>query len=123
MYQNGNSTDDLSQLLKDKCGSHTIVADCAEDRLIHDLYSRGLNIVACRKNGIVENIKVVRGYRIIVDENSYNLQQELNKYVWVDKQNKSIPIDKFNHLLDASLRYAFNFLHGNERVADEIIII
>ena len=79
--------------------------------------------MACRKNGIVENIKVVRGYRIIVDENSYNLQNELNKYIWVDKQNKSIPIDKYNHLLDAGLRYAFNYLHGNERVADEIIII
>ena len=123
MYQNGNSTDDLTQLLKDKCGSRTIVADCAEDRLIHDLYSRGLNIKACRKNGIVENIKVVRGYRIIVDEDSYNLQNELNKYVWVDKQNKSIPIDKHNHLLDAGLRYAFNFLHGNELVPDEIMIL
>lgn len=122
MYQNGNSTDELTTLLREKCGTKAIVADCAEDRLIADLYARGLNIRSCRKNSIVENIKVIRGYKIIVEENSYNLQQELNKYVWLDKQDKSIPIDKYNHLLDAGLRYAFNFLHQPTVVEDEIMI-
>ncbi len=123
MYQNGNSTDDLTELLREKCGTRTIVADCAEDRLISDLYARGLNIRPCKKNGIVENIKVIHGYKLIVDENSVNLQQELNKYIWLDKEQHSVPIDKYNHLLDAGLRYAFNFLHRPTVVEDEIIIL
>ena len=122
LYQNGNSTDTLTKLLQEKCGSRIIVADCAENRLISDLYARGLNIRACKKNGIVENIKVIHGYKIVVDEDSVNLQQELNKYIWLDKTNNSVPIDKYNHLLDAGLRYAFNFLHQPTVSEDEIII-
>lgn len=110
LYQNGNSSDELFSILKDKCGNELIIADCAEDRLISDLKSKGLNIKPCHKNRIIDNIKVVQGYKMVVDANSFNLQNELNNYIWLDKDNKSIPIDKYNHLLDAGIRYAFNYL-------------
>lgn len=123
LYQNGISSDELYTILKGICGNQPIIADCAEDRLIHDLHNKGLNIRPCRKNRITDNIKTVQGYKIVVTEDSQNLQQELNKYVWLDKENHNTPIDKYNHLLDAGLRYAFNFLHSEPYTPNEVIIL
>ena len=44
-------------------------------------------------------------YQIIICGNSYNLEKELNSYVWDDKK-AGIPVDSNNHLIDA-MRYAY----------------
>lgn len=110
LYQNSNSTDTLAGILRNKCEGKLIVADSAEDRLISDLKNKfKINIVPVRKPKVVESIKELQGYQFIVDPLSTNLQYELQNYVWLDKSDKSIPIDKFNHLLDAT-RYIYTFL-------------
>lgn len=110
LYQNGNSEDVLGSILKKKCSGHIIVADSAEDRLIADMKKKfSIRITPVKKPRVVESIKKLLGYHFIVDPNSVNLQKELQNYVWLDKVDKTIPIDKFNHLLDA-LRYIAEYL-------------
>ena len=100
VYQNGLSTDSLLELVK-SCGvgRSLIVADGAANRTILDLRNKGLNSVSCSKKKIVEDIKAIKNYTIIVTENSYNLASELNSWVWLDK-NGEVPLDANNHAID-----------------------
>ena len=47
-------------------------------------------------------------YQIIVTQRSKDVKIELNNYAWNDKK-ASIPIDEFNHAMDA-MRYGFRRL-------------
>ena len=106
MYVNGQSEDELGKRLKEICGNSVISADSAEDRLISDLKNKfKLNISPVKKPKVVESIKELQAYDFIVDPKSTNLQFELQNYIWLDKSDKSIPVDKYNHILDA-VRYA-----------------
>ena len=49
-------------------------------------------------------------YELIVDNDSFNLQKELNTYVWVDERGE-IPIDENNHLLDPMRYYCRTILN------------
>lgn len=110
MYVNGQSEDELGKRLKEICGNSVISADSAEDRLISDLKNKfKLNISPVKKPKVVESIKELQAYDFIVDRKSTNLQFELQNYIWLDKAEKSIPIDKYNHLCDC-LRYIKTYL-------------
>lgn len=87
-----------------------IVADSAEDRLIHDLRRKGLNIIPCKKGAgsVVAGIIALQDYELVVTPESKNLAKELNNYCWNDKK-AGIPQDANNHLIDA-VRYAFRQL-------------
>ena len=114
LYQNSNSTDTLATILKNKCEGKLIVADSAEDRLISDLKNKfKINVIPVHKPKVVESIKELQGYSFVVDPKSANLQYELQNYIWLDKSDKSIPIDKYNHLID-SLRYIYTFLSAKK---------
>lgn len=118
-YLNNQGLNDLRESLsrsidKDKL----IAADSAEIRLINDLRA-SFNIKAINKppNSVIDNIKLIKDYKLIVTESSQNLIKELNNYCWHDKKSNT-PIDNYNHLLDA-MRYYFmdknqkNALIGN----------
>lgn len=121
LYNNGNNSDTLASLLHTICGNSIIVADSAEDRLISDLQKLKINVHGTRKNKVNSDIKKIKGWRLIVDENtSPDLVNELNNYIWLDKESQSVPRDKFNHLLDA-MRYAFNFLQSSRPSPDEVV--
>jgi phage terminase large subunit len=109
LYQSGNSTADLYKLITD-CGvkKELIVADSAGTRTITDLDALGLNIEACVKNKILDDIKAIKDYQIIVTENSYNVVRELNTWVWLNKKGE-VPLDDNNHTIDP-VRYGFNRL-------------
>jgi len=101
LYASGLSTDELYQRLREAgVGNSFIVADNAALRTIKDLNKRGLNIQPTIKSRVVDDIKALGDYRIIVDPNSFNLEKELNSYIWLDKRGE-VPIDEFNHLIDA----------------------
>lgn len=87
-----------------------IIADSAESRLIDELGIDGFNIVRCQKgpDSVRAGILQMQEYTLIVDPNSQNLKTELNNYVWHDKR-ANIPVDAYNHLLDAA-RYAVDNL-------------
>jgi phage terminase large subunit len=105
LYKTHLGTTDLQTILKEKCGKGLIYADSAESRLISDLRKSGLNIVPTTKGAgsILEGIKIVQNYKLIVDPTSINLVKELNNYSW--KEKGILPHDSYNHSCD-SLRYA-----------------
>lgn len=90
-----------------------VFADCAEPKSIAEITQAGLNIKACDKDAPVKSDKLkfqlnwMQGWKLFVTKDSLNLIEELRNYTWAkDKDGNplNIPIDKFNHLLDA-LRY------------------
>lgn len=106
IYKTGNSTSELYNLISSNLKSNNlIIADSAGVRTIADLKGRGLNIRAVEKyaGSVIDGIKMIQGYELIIDPESTDLINELNGYIWLDKKGE-VPIDKNNHLLDA-LRY------------------
>ena len=111
IYKSGNSTDNLNNLIQQVYKpSKMIVADSAGTRTIEDLKSKGLNIKAVKKGAgsLVDGIRLLQSYQIIIDPNSIDLINEISSYIWLEKKGE-VPIDKDNHLLDA-LRYAVTTL-------------
>ncbi|WP_400190694.1 PBSX family phage terminase large subunit [Hymenobacter sp. B81] len=87
------------------------VADSAEPKSIKQLKDLGLPVEAAEKgpDSVRAGIDSLKRYRINVTRSSKNLRKEFDAYKWkVDKatgEPTNIPIDKFNHGMDA-LRYA-----------------
>ena len=52
---------------------------------------------------------------IIIDKGSKNLIKEFNNYSWVDKTNRSIPIDEWNHGIDACRYFITQVLDNPHR--------
>ena len=102
-YETGLSTAQLYELNSKYAGNHLIVGDSAEPRLIKELFDRKLNIVECTKGqgSVTAGISLMLEYDIIIDASSVNLIKEFNNYSWIDKTNKSVPIDLWNHGIDA----------------------
>jgi phage terminase large subunit len=100
-YKNHQGTDTLREMLINHCGRRErIIADNAEMRLIDDL-KRDLNIHPCTKWQVRERVRKMQSYHLVITPESYNLLEEIESYVWHDKKSE-MPIDKFNHLLDAA---------------------
>jgi phage terminase large subunit len=105
LYENNNGTEDLRKSLRSVGVDRSlIIADSAEARLISDL-SGSFNIrkVIKKPGSVVEGIRLIQDYKLIVTERSFNLVNELKNYIWSDKK-AGLPLDAFNHLLDA-VRY------------------
>ncbi|KKN16552.1 hypothetical protein LCGC14_0974720 [marine sediment metagenome] len=100
----------LPSELKDKVSefasrNNHIIGDSADPRMIANLRT-SFNIQGVKKTGTVaEWIRLMQDYKIIVCGESYNLEKELNNYVWNDRK-AGIPVDAWNHLIDA-IRYYF----------------
>jgi phage terminase large subunit len=117
MYQAGQSTDGLKAACLARVDKITdlIVAESANPRTIEDLKKNGgtvktmgLNVVPVSKTGTLEEwLKELQEYELVITEDSHNLAKELNNYVWNDEK-AGIPIDEFNHLIDA-FRYYFMY--------------
>lgn len=88
-----------------------IVADLNEKRTTQDLRRKGWNIRGAKKGKIVEGIRKVKNYELIVDPGSNNLKKELRHYVWNDKKSE-VPIDDWNHALDAGRYASMRLLRG-----------
>ena len=104
-----------------------IYADCAEPKSIAEISRAGFNVKPCQKDAPVRSEKMkfqidfVKGYKLCVLKSSTDLIKELRNYTWAkdkDGNNLNVPIDKWNHALDA-LRYAVythfaqEYNHGN----------
>lgn len=117
-WQTGLSTAqiyDLNLLHAGKQG--LIVGDSAEPRLISELRSRGLNIAPAEKGpgSITAGISILWDYQLIIDPDSKNMIRELTNYSWLDKTNKSIPKDEFNHGIDPLRYFAYKVLKDPHR--------
>jgi len=107
--QKGLNTSQIYMKNKSECGLDLIICDNSEPRLINELKVLGLNIKPTikKKGSILSGIALMQDYEIIVDRNSHGIIREINNYVWKDKGE--VPVDKFNHYMDA-IRYAMMYL-------------
>ena len=80
----------------------------------------GLNIQPVKKTPILDGIKMLRDFKIIVDPNSYNLAKELNSWVWIDKRGQ-IPLDSDNHLIDAMRYICTTLLRPNRGTGHKLL--
>jgi len=107
--QKGLNTSQIYMKNKSECSLDLIICDNSEPRLINELKVLGLNIKPTikKKGSILSGIALMQDYEIIVDRNSHGIIREINNYVWKDKGE--VPVDKFNHYMDA-MRYAMMYL-------------
>lgn len=116
IYQNNLSTNELKKLIElsiDK-KNDLIIADTAGKRTIKD-FKNDFNIKPVNKPNVVESIKKIMDYQIIVTPNSRNLIKELKNYVWLDKKGE-VPIDENNHLIDAGRYIVWKLLDKKKTI-------
>lgn len=85
-----------------------IICDTNEPRTRANLVNAGYNIQNAVKLEVVEDIREMKEYEIVVTEDSYNMITALNNYIWNDKR-ASIPGTEFKHFPD-TIRYGFRRL-------------
>lgn len=103
MYQTHVSNSELIKVLKEK--GKEVIAD-HEVRTIEEISKAGVNIKKATKTKVIEGIRILQDYKILVNPKSTNLINELNGYRWrEDSPRGTEPKPKgADHLLDA-LRY------------------
>ena len=101
-----------------------ITADCAEPKSIAELLDLGLaHIKAARKgkDSVNNGIQYIQNFKLVIHPRCVNFLTEISNYTWdVDKFGKklNVPIDDFNHLMDA-MRYAMEDLIKGETFSFE----
>ena len=108
-YEQGLNTGQLYQYTKEHADRLLIIGDSAEPRLISELRQRGLNIMEAEKGAgsVTAGISLMNEYQIVLDKDSKNMIKEFNNYSWVEKTNKSIPKDEWNHCIDAARYFIY----------------
>jgi phage terminase large subunit len=121
MYHKGYTNQDIS-LFFTQSGidrSVTIVADSAEPKSIEEIRRMGWRIEGANKgkDSILNGIDILKRFRLNVTNRSTNLLKELNAYKWKEKDGNAtnVPIDSFNHGLDALRYLALNKLAEKNR--------
>lgn len=91
------STNTIEDLYKGNfVGNMAIITDTNEPRTTGELMDRGWNLIGAQKQGLIDDIRKLKDYEIIVCGESEEIERELNNYIWNDKK-AGIPIDDFNH--------------------------
>lgn len=93
-----------------------VIADNAEPKSITDLCNAGINCKKVSDKSIVYGIKKVQEFQLEITEDSHDLIDEFNSYMWdKDKDDKYIdyPVDKHNHGCDG-LRYLISEMFGKK---------
>lgn len=120
VYQNNLSTNMLIDTVKSRVPFNSlIVADSAATRTIIDLRKANININPVVKGRIVEDIKKLYDYKIIVTPTSYNLARELSSWVWIDKKGE-VPLDSNNHLIDAARYGTMSLINPNNQTIQRV---
>ena len=87
-----------------------IKGDCAEPKSIDELRDAGLHRIRAARKGkdsVNNGIQYIQGYTIIVHPRCVNFITEISNYTWAEDKfgaKINVPIDDFNHLMDA-MRY------------------
>ena len=111
MYAKGLSNKKIADTIKSMGYSkERIIADSAEPKSIDELKGLGLRVkgAAKGKDSIKNGIQWIQDLEIIVHPKCVNFITEISNYTWdADKfgTKLNVPIDDFNHLMDA-MRYA-----------------
>jgi len=109
-YEAGLTNAQIVKRIKAINPPNRIVGDSAEPKSIRELQKHGIDIVGAEKgqDSLRQGIDWLLSKNLYVTRRSYNVQDELQNYVWlVDKTGKTMPkpIDDYDHTID-STRYA-----------------
>jgi phage terminase large subunit len=121
LYHKGYTNQDISLYFTQSgvSKSISIVADSAEPKSIEELRRMGWRIEGANKgkDSILNGIDILKRFRINVTSRSANLIKELNAYKWKEKDGNAtnVPIDSFNHGMDALRYLALNKLAEKNR--------
>ena len=111
MYEKGLSNKKIADNIKAMgYGKERITADSAEPKSIDELKSLGLRIKGAMKgkDSIKNGIQWIQDLEIIIHPRCVNFLTEISNYTWDEDKfgtKLNVPIDDFNHLLDA-MRYS-----------------
>lgn len=109
-YEPGLKTKQIAYRLKEYNGVMKF-SESADPRLIDELEDEGVSMLYPVKKysgSLVVGIQKLQGCKLHIESGSSNLQKEMRNYCWQKDRHDTymnVPIDKFNHLIDA-LRYA-----------------
>ena len=112
-YNYGQTIDQVAEVIKE-LPKGQIVADSAEQRLINHLSSKSQRSVIPVKKGagsVLQGVKIMQNYKVVVCGDSPNLVTELNNYVWNGKA-KEAPKDDYNHLIDGVRYIVYTFANN-----------
>lgn len=120
IYEAGLTNPDIAEICHAKGIRANIWADSAEAKSIAELKKLGLGVQEAMKGpgSINAGISFVKACEVFYEITSPNIDTETRFYVWrmnPDNTPTNIPVDKYNHLMDA-LRYGltpFMQLAGN----------
>ena len=120
MYEKGLSNKKIADNIKSMgYGKERIVADSAEPKSIDELKSLHLRVKPAQKgkDSVKNGIQWIQDLEIIIHPRCVNFLTEISNYTW-DKDKfgikLNVPIDDFNHLMDA-MRYALEkYIIGNK---------
>jgi len=104
-YDYGNTINEIAKRVKE-LPKAPMVADSAEQRLINHLVTKSGQAIRPVKKGqgsVLQGIKLMENYKIVITKRISNLKVEMNNYSWSDK-SATAPIDDYNHAIDA-IRY------------------
>lgn len=97
-----------------------IVADCAEPKSIDELKTLGVRRVIGAKKGkdsVNNGIQWIQDLEIVIHPRCVNFLTEISNYTWATNkfgEKMNVPIDDFNHLMDA-MRYGLEeYIVGNK---------
>jgi phage terminase large subunit len=91
-----------------------IIADSAEPKSIEDLNRAGFRIEGANKgaDSIRNSIDTLKQFKLNISRRSVNTIKEFRSYKWIDGK-PNIPIDAFNHSIDAIRYVALNRINKN----------
>ena len=99
------------------------IADSADPKSIDELSDYGYFIKgAVKGKGSVDHgIQTLKQYKINVTSRSTNTIKELRNYKWKEKNGKptNVPVDKFNHAMDALRYWCSEFLDRDDDYYDQ----
>lgn len=111
IYETGLRNNQLAgRIIEHGWRKEVIVADCQEKKSIDEL-KKDYNIPRIRKCGkgkgsVNQGIQYLQQFKILVHPSCENFKMELENYTWKKDAKTGLylnePIDKFNHLMDAT---------------------
>lgn len=124
IYQTGLLNKDSAPLVLKKAGSEIVFCDSAEPKSIADFRTYKVKAIKAPKGpGSIESgIKYLQSFdKIYIHTSCTNIYDEFCNYQWVQDKNGDnmpVPIDAFNHAIDA-IRYALSYDIAQNKVIIE----
>lgn len=109
IYQKGLLNSELASQMKQLGIKDEIYADSAEPKSINEIRKYGFNIKPVEKgrDSINYGIQIIQQQKLYITKQSINILEELQKYMWKKNRDggyETIPVDSYNHTMDA-MRY------------------